>query len=613
MAEKKNILTLNLGSQRLGMARFTAGGKGSLLLTQYALTEMMGDPATDTARLPQMGTLVKDLVTRHKGAKSGVYYAISGQSVFNRFVKLPPLGADKVDELIGFEAQQSIPFPLPEVVWNHQVTNKGDGGLGEVEALLVAVRREALADVNNVVEGCSLETECVDVAPLAIYNAFRFNYPDITEPVLVVDLGARTTNLLYIDGAKFFFRSIISGGSQVTNALAKEFGTEFAESESRKVREGFVSLGAAYEDHPDPDIAAMSKVIRNALTRIHGDIVRSNTNFRQQGGTAPERVYLAGGGASLPYVKEFFEEKLSLPVEFFDALRNVSIGGKVDAEQVRRDSHLLGELVGLALRGSVSCPAEIDLVPPTVAVRRDNTRRKPFLFAAAAALLGTLGAGALHFQKAAAFTEGQTADMEAVQTELSGAQKKIDDENRRSAKEQVRAGYLTGVVQDRSYWLEIMKELNSSVKSDALWITELQPTADGLPTTDSLTPGENKESSWGPESKMPRASTVGQVGVKPGKTPAKAAGPAEKKTGIDGIHITGLFRDWQNDQGAKVVQELFEALKTKSQFFDIDTAADPSLYWTNTTPDSGSWAYGWEMRLPLKRSIEVKVVKPSNN
>src|SRR5690606_16840383 len=123
--------------------------------------------------------------------------------------------------------------------------------------------------------------------------AFRFNYPDETRPALLVDLGSRCANLLYIEpSGKFFFRTINNaGGASVTSSIAKEFGIDFTEAEERKIASGFVAL-SGYADHEDPDIAALSKVIRNALTRVHGEIVRTTNLYRsQQGGSAPEIIY----------------------------------------------------------------------------------------------------------------------------------------------------------------------------------------------------------------------------------------------------------------------------------------------------------------------------------
>ena len=592
MADKKSILTLNLGSQRIGMARFAAGGKGNLQLSGYAFAEISGDPTIEAARVTQVSSAVKNLVSQFKAANQGVNYAISGQPVLSKFVKLPPLPElDKVDELIGFEAQQSIPWPISEVAWDHQMLTKGS--VGEIEAVLVAIKADQLAELNSAVESAPLRTDLVDIAPLALYNAFRYNYPDVTAPTLLIDIGARTVNLVYCEGGdKVWFRTVQNvGGASVTTSIAKEFGLEFGDAETRKLTSGFVAL-SGYADHEDSELAALSKVIRNALTRTHGEIVRTTNLYRsQQGGSAPEQVFLCGGGASMPYVKEFFEEKLNLPVEFFSALRNVSAGPNVPAEQSAHDAHCLGELTGLALRSALACPMEIDLVPPPVAQRRENSARKPFLFAAAACLLGLLAAAGLYHRSAAGALDDQRNTLDQKRAGLQSVADKIAAEDARAKREQARADYLGTAVQDRVYWVELCSELNQLMKDDLLFITQIQPTV-GDPCR-SIT-----EALVGEPRPITFDEPLKPTAAKAPPTPAGQPGPLQL---IDGIHVFGLYRE--NDRGVEVVTDYLNEIKSKGKSFEIDPAIETAKFVKTDSPTGDSWAYSFEMRLPLKRKL----------
>ncbi len=131
---------------------------------------------------------------------------------------------------------------------------------------------------------------------MALYNAFRFNYSELTGCSLVIDIGARTTNLLFVEPGKVFSRSIPIGGSSITSAIAKEFNEPFAAAELRKKQDGFVSLGGAYAEATDPEVARVSKLVRNTMTRLHAEVARSISFYRtQQQGNPPQRVFLCGG------------------------------------------------------------------------------------------------------------------------------------------------------------------------------------------------------------------------------------------------------------------------------------------------------------------------------
>src|SRR6185295_12023711 len=112
----------------------------------------------------------------------------------------------------------------------------------------------------------------------------------------------------------------------------------------------------------DVDVARVSKIMRSTMTRLPAELMRSISHYRaQQQGNAPERVFLCGGSASMPYMREFFHEKLQLPIEFFNPLRNVSVADSAPTAEISHSAHLLGEMVGLALRATTDCPMQLNL------------------------------------------------------------------------------------------------------------------------------------------------------------------------------------------------------------------------------------------------------------
>src|SRR5213080_1967033 len=273
MTKATRIISLNLGSQTIGLAEFQAQPQGGLVLQNYRLREVLIDPASEDIRHPQISAALREMMAELQIRHEAVNYAVSAQSVFARFVKLPPVEEEKVEKIVSFEAQQNVPFPIDEVVWDYQLV--WGGGDEQIQVVLVAIKVDLLDEVNNAVEQTGLRASVVDAAPMALYNAFRYSYSDLSGCSLLVDIGARTTNLLFIEPARVFSRSIPIGGSSITAAIAREFGDPFGTAESRKKRDGFVSLGGAYAEPTDPDVARVSKVVRSTMTRLHGELMRS--------------------------------------------------------------------------------------------------------------------------------------------------------------------------------------------------------------------------------------------------------------------------------------------------------------------------------------------------
>src|SRR5215472_4121769 len=419
------LITLNLGSQTIGLAEFRVA-HGGLVLVNYRLREVPLDPETGHRRDPHVAleegaAALREMMHDMQISHRAVNYALPAQSVFARFVKLPPLGQEKLDKIISFEAQQNVPFPLDEVVWDYQIVG---GGMGEgIQVVLVAIKVDLLDDINAAVERTGLETSVVDIAPMALYNAFRYSYPETGDCSLLLDIGARTTNILFIESGRIFLRSIPLAGSAITAAIAREFNESFVAAETRKKRDGFVGLGGAYAEPADPNVGRVSKIARSTMTRLHAELMRSITHYRaQQQGNRPARIFLCGGGAGMPYMREFFHEKFQVPIEFFNPLQNVAVSEAASASGVAHSAHLLGELVGLALRSVTVCPMELSLLPAAVVRRQELERRRPFFIAAAACVVLAMLGWSVYYTRAAQVTRDTAQVIQQKNASMRGAE-----------------------------------------------------------------------------------------------------------------------------------------------------------------------------------------------
>ncbi len=516
-------------------------------------------------------------MVRELGIKSGpIDYAVSGQSVFARFVKLPFVDQDKIERIVTFEAQQNVPFPIEEVVWDYQVVGSEAGD--EIEVVLIAIKADLLDGINAAVEATGLQTMRVDVAPMALYNAFRFNYSDLTGSSLLIYIGARTTNLIFIEPEKVFSRSIPIGGSSITAAIAKEFNEPFGAAELRKKHDGFVGLGGAETEAADPDVARVAELTRGGITRLHAEVARSISFYQtQQQGSRPERYFLCGGAASMPYMREFFSEKLQRSVEFFNPLRNVAVRESGAIEEITGSAHLLGELVGLALRSTMTCPMELNLRPAHVVRRQELAQRCPFLITAASCLLlGLLGCG-LYFLRVTR-VEARLADRLQVEVEqLRGLENRIAELRRESVALDAEAAPLLSAISDRGVWLRILEDLNARLPRENIWITELAPTSDG-----KILGGE------------------GPAGVKAAgynSTPRSGAGDQKVRPIIDGVFVRGLYLS--NPKEQEIVVDYFRNL-LGSAVFEVDPNKQSEVI-RPSTPTNTEWAYPYELRLKLRQ------------
>src|SRR5271155_4666495 len=380
MLNLKSFLAVDFGAGSLKLAEFEVNEAGGLRLKQYGLKPLGVEGSQENTREAVILKALPDLITE-KGIRSrNVNVCAPGFHVFSKFVKLPPVDAGKVTQIIQYEAQQNVPFPLAEVVWDYQILGSAPGG--ELEVLLVAIKSDVVEGLFRVAAQAKLKLSLCDASPAALCNAFRYNYGDLEDCTMLLDIGAKTSNLLFFEKGKVYSRSINLGANSITQDFANESKLSWADAEKKKISEGFVSLGGAYEEPENANQAAISKIARQFMTKLHIQVNQTMQFYRgQQGGTAPVRLFLSGGASLMPYTAQFFAEKLNVPVEYFNPFRNVQIDPSINLEELARVAHGLGEVVGLGLRNLAHCPVELNLMPKSTRNWVAFNQKKPYLIA----------------------------------------------------------------------------------------------------------------------------------------------------------------------------------------------------------------------------------------
>jgi type IV pilus assembly protein PilM len=362
-----------------------------------------------------VATTLKRLLDEKGISTQAAIIALDGHFVFSRVVKLPPVSSEKLEQTVRYEAVQNIPFPLDEVVWDYQIF---DESATEPEVLLMAVKADLVGGMAHAASAAGLSLDLIDVAPAALANAVRYTYSDLAEAVLVVDIGASSSNLVFIDGARTFFRTLPVDG-----------------------------------DQPE---------------RMIQEIGRAITFYRnQKEGRAPGRVLLAGEPSG---IESQLAERLNLPVEFLDPLKKIKSNTNVDVATGSR----LGELVGLAVRYAGSCAVEINLIPEPLRKEQRFRRRQPLMVACAAVavlLAGTWAAGLSTLSKLAA---EESVQVGARIAELEKTEDQLIQIERQIAELEHRGAVYGAAIGRRTFWLESLMELRQRMP-DGVCLLAIKP------------------------------------------------------------------------------------------------------------------------------------------
>ena len=575
MAKEDRVLTIDVGGGNLKMAEFAFSPGGAITLTGFGFRRF--DPSGTDENAPSFLQVYHEMLAEHKFTARGVRLSLSSQTSFQRLSKLPPMLGNRsaITRVVEYEARQAVPYAMSEVEWDYQlirhqweetrVESDEDGSTHEVtdpheeyEALFIAVKSEEISAYTNVIEDSGREILSVEIAPVALFNAAKAaQQVRDDECVLLVNIGFGCTSLVICDRNRIFMRSIPIAGETVTLGVAREFGMENKEAEELKIRHGFVALGGAYEDSESALESTISKIARGVMTRLHGEISRSVNVWRaMHGGNAPTRVLLAGGGSTMLYVTDFFQEKLRLPVSYLNCFGAIAISPSVNREELQLVAPMFQELIGMSLRSVTVCPVDISLVPKLIRKQRDLDRRKPFFYISAGVAVLCLSVFALGVNKLLDF-DGRRA--ERVKGEVKritakmNAIKELKTQCDRVAGEYNEAA---DILKKRNAWFEMLEELQTMIP-DTMWLVVLEGVGDPSDAPSAAEGGGNPQQSAGGN---PFLAVGGAAGA--GSNSAVSADLREVKR----LHLVGYTLSLPGHQ--RLEAQLESKLKNSRHFTD---------------------------------------------
>ena len=344
---KKALVGLDIGSSAVKAIELKPSGKG-YKVTAFGSESVPPDSIVDGAIID--GAAVADAIRRvfeNKTFKTKeVAASLSGNAVIVKKINLPIMTEAELAESIYWEAEQYIPFDIQDVNLDYQILNTGavaESG-GTMDVLLVAAKKEKIADYTGVISQAGRLPVIVDVDAFALQNAYEVNYglePDAV--VVLLNAGASAININIITGDQSVFtRDISMGGNSYTEAVQKELNLPFESAE--QVKRGLPVEGVTFEE-VQPVLHAMTE---NVLLEIQKtfDFFKATASSDRI-----DRIVVSGGASRVDGFTAALQERFSTAVEVFDPFKTISFEpaklGITDPEGL---SATAAVAVGLALR-----------------------------------------------------------------------------------------------------------------------------------------------------------------------------------------------------------------------------------------------------------------------
>ncbi len=344
----KALVGLDIGSSAVKAVELKPAGK-SYKVTGFGTEALPPDSIVDGAIID--GAAVADAIRRlfdtyHIKTKD-VAASLSGNAVIVKKISLPIMSDAELAESIYWEAEQYIPFDIQDVNLDYQILDRGDAasGKGTMEVLLVAAKKEKIADYTGVIAQAGRTAVVVDVDAFALQNAYEVNYG--IEPnavVVLLNAGASATNINILQGDQSVFtRDISIGGNAYTEALQRELNLPFETADALK--RGLPVDGVTYDD-ARPVLRAVTENVMLEIQKTFDFFKATATSDKI------DRIVVSGGASRAEGFTEMLADRFEAPVEIFDPFKRVVFDAKkfANAGAAADVAPIVAVAVGLALR-----------------------------------------------------------------------------------------------------------------------------------------------------------------------------------------------------------------------------------------------------------------------
>ncbi len=395
---------------------------------------------------------LKTFSSRHDLEGTFVSASLPTHTTFNRSISLPPVGDQRAEEIIQYEAQQHIPFPLDNVIWDYQKIDRDYEPDEEIDVVLFAIKKDIVNEFLENLNAAEIDVDVIQFAPVALYNFIQYDQP-VDKTTAVLDLGKNNCDLVIIEGDRYWIRDVPIAANDFTEALKDKLQVPFEKAEKLKRK-------AAQSSEAKKYYKILQPVYRDLIQEIHRSIGFYKS---KSSGSQIEQIYLTGGGAKTLKLKHFISENMQLDASILSSLERVELSPDLNASNINQTS--IGPAVGLGLQGMGRTANEVNLVPERIVREKELQRKKPYVVAAI--FLFALAVGAYYFslrqyrslyQTEKTWANEKQAEIEKVRNRLQNVRKKSNLKAlKKIAKQSV------GIVPDRQLPVRIWERLLKTV------------------------------------------------------------------------------------------------------------------------------------------------------
>lgn len=283
-----------------------------------------------------------------------VIAAVAGDAVIIKHLNLPIMLGPDLGEVIRFEVEKFLAFPITEAEYDWDILCQHDNG--EMELMVVVAKNKLILNHLACLEQAGLQTVVVDAQPFAHLRSLEIGIARAADDfggVVILDIGSAFAQMvIYFEGSLRETRIIVIAGNSITQAVTDQLKISYEKAEAIKCNLGDADYHFIESDL-DTESYRANQIIQQKLAELVMEIHRSLDYFKLQfPGILINEFILTGGSSKLRNLAPYLERELGVAVGMGDPLTGLQLNSKqTDRATLLGNPNQFSVAIGLALRG----------------------------------------------------------------------------------------------------------------------------------------------------------------------------------------------------------------------------------------------------------------------
>jgi len=341
--KKPHLTGLDIGSRKIKAAEIVETKRGPSL-KNFAMIDIAPGAIEDGVIKdpPVVADCIKKLFRENNFKDQNVAISIGGYSVIVKKIDVKTMEEDELHNTINLEAEQYIPFDISDVNLDFQMLGIDESNPNQMGVLLVAAKKEMVADYVDLVKLGGLNPCIIDIDAFALQNIFELNYEIEDENVALIDIGASKTSLNILkNNTSVFMRDVSLGCDQINKKIVSLVDCSLEEAEQIKLSEQSEKISTAdLREIISSVVADWCTEIKRALDFFYSTYPEDQIN----------RIILSGGGANIKEFRQLLASEASAEVETINPFQKYHIDDSLDSSYLEKQAPQAAICMGLAIR-----------------------------------------------------------------------------------------------------------------------------------------------------------------------------------------------------------------------------------------------------------------------